>query len=431
LNRENVPEEQRYPARPLIHGDSALGRMTMQKVLAMILAGGKGERLYPLTKDRTKPAVPFGGIYRIIDFTLSNCVNSNVRRIYVLTQYKSISLNRHVQLGWNMFSSQLGEFISVIPAQQRLDESWYKGTADAVFQNFYTLQEEKPDLVLILSGDHVYKMDYNEMIQYHLEKEADLTVGTIQMPSSTSREFGVIEVDDDYRVVGFQEKPEHPRTLPGNPEAILASMGIYVFNTEMMARRLIQDAKRKGSTHDFGRDVIPSMVATGDRVYAFSFWDEERMEPKYWRDVGTLDAYWNANMDLVSVTPQLNLYDFQWPIHTYYAPFPPAKTIHSQTDRAGVAVNSILSGGCIVSGGRVEHSILGPNVHIHSYAEVTDSIILEGVSIGRTARIRRTIMDKGITVPEGMEIGFNLEEDRKKFTVTGTDIVVVPKGMRL
>jgi len=403
----------------------------MQKVLAMILAGGKGERLYPLTKDRTKPAVPFGGIYRIIDFTLSNCVNSNVRRIYVLTQYKSISLNRHVQLGWNMFSSQLGEFISVIPAQQRLDESWYKGTADAVFQNFYTLQEEKPDLVLILSGDHVYKMDYNEMIQYHLEKEADLTVGTIQMPSSTSREFGVIEVDDDYRVVGFQEKPEHPRTLPGNPEAILASMGIYVFNTEMMARRLIQDAKRKGSTHDFGRDVIPSMVATGDRVYAFSFWDEERMEPKYWRDVGTLDAYWNANMDLVSVTPQLNLYDFQWPIHTYYAPFPPAKTIHSQTDRAGVAVNSILSGGCIVSGGRVEHSILGPNVHIHSYAEVTDSIILEGVSIGRNARIRRTIMDKGITVPEGMEIGFKLQEDRKKFTVTGTDIVVVPKGMRL
>ncbi len=403
----------------------------MKKILAMILAGGKGERLYPLTKDRTKPAVPFGGIYRIIDFTLSNCVNSNVRRIYVLTQYKSISLNRHVQLGWNMFSSQLGEFISVIPAQQRLDESWYKGTADAVFQNFYTLQEEKPDLVLILSGDHVYKMDYNEMIQYHLEKEADLTVGTIQMPSSTSREFGVIEVDDDYRVVGFQEKPEHPRTLPGNPKAILASMGIYIFNTEMMVRRLIQDAKRRGSTHDFGRDVIPSMVATRDRVYAFSFWDEERMEPKYWRDVGTLDAYWDANMDLVTVTPQFNLYDFQWPIHTYYAPFPPAKTIHSEADRAGVAVNSILSGGCIVSGGRVEHSILGPNVHIHSYAEVMDSIILEGVSIGRHARIRRTIMDKGITVPEGMQIGFNLEEDRKKFTVTGTDIVVVPKGMRL
>jgi glucose-1-phosphate adenylyltransferase len=402
----------------------------MKKVLAMILAGGKGERLYPLTKDRTKPAVPFGGIYRIIDFTLSNCVNSNIRRIHVLTQYKSISLNRHVQLGWNLFISQLGEFISLIPAQQRLDESWYKGTADAVFQNFYTLQQERPDLVLILSGDHVYKMDYNEMIRYHLEKEAALTVGTIQMPRSTSREFGVIEVDPDYRVIGFQEKPEDPRTLPENPEAILASMGIYVFNTEVLVRRLIQDAKRKGSSHDFGRDVIPSMV-TRDKVYAFNFWDEERMEPKYWRDVGTLDAYWEANMDLVSITPQFNLYDFQWPIHTYYTPFPPAKTLHSGAGGTGVAVNSILSGGCIVNGGRLEHSILGPNVQIHTDAEVMDSIILEGVSIGPRARVRRTIIDKGITVPEGMEIGFNLGKDRKRFTVTDTDIVVVPKGMRL
>lgn len=396
----------------------------------MILAGGKGERLYPLTKDRTKPAVPFGGIYRIIDFTLSNCVNSNIRRIHVLTQYKSISLNRHVQLGWNLFTSQLGEFISLIPAQQRLDESWYRGTADAVFQNFYTLQQERPDLVLILSGDHIYKMDYNEMIQHHLEKEADLTVGTIQMPRSTSREFGVIEVDPDYRVVGFQEKPEDPRTLPGNPEAIVASMGIYVFSTEVLVRRLIQDAKRKESSHDFGRDVIPSMVAR-DKVYAHNFWDEERKEPKYWRDVGTLDAYWEANMDLVSVSPQFNLYDFQWPIHTYYAPFPPAKTVHSDANRTGVAINSILSGGCIVSGGRIEHSILGPNVQIHSYAEVTDSILMEGVSVGRRARIRRAIIDKGITVPEGMVIGFHLDEDRKRFTLSDTDIVAVPKGMRL
>jgi glucose-1-phosphate adenylyltransferase len=402
----------------------------MKKVLAMILAGGKGERLYPLTKDRTKPAVPFGGIYRIIDFTLSNCVNSNIRRIHVLTQYKSISLNRHVQLGWNVFTSQLGEFISLIPAQQRLDESWYRGTADAVFQNFYTLQQERPDLVLILSGDHIYKMDYNEMIQHHREKEADLTVGTIQMPRSTSREFGVIEVDPDYRVVGLQEKPEEPRTLPGNPEAIVASMGIYVFSTEVLVRRLIQDAKRKESSHDFGRDVIPSMVPR-DKVYAHNFWDEERKEPKYWRDVGTLDAYWEANMDLVSVSPQFNLYDFQWPVHTYYAPFPPAKTVHSDANRTGVAINSILSGGCIVSGGRIEHSILGPNVQIHSYAEVTDSILMEGVSVGRRARIRRAIIDKGITVPEGMVIGFNLDEDRKRFTLSDTDIVVVPKGMRL
>jgi len=404
--------------------------MSMKNVLAMILAGGKGERLYPLTKDRTKPAVPFGGIYRIIDFPLSNCVNSNIRKIYVLTQYKSISLNRHIQLGWNLFSSQLGEFISLIPAQQRLDESWYKGTADAIFQNFYTLQQERPDLVLILAGDHIYKMDYSEMIQYHLEKECELTVGTMQMPSSTSREFGVIEVDRDYRIVGFQEKPEHPRTLPENPEAILASMGIYVFNTEILVRRLIEDARRKGSSHDFGRDIIPSMVSR-DKVYAFNFWDEERMEPKYWRDVGTVDAYWEANMDLVSVIPQLNLYDVQWPIHTYYVPFPPAKTLHSDPERTGVAINSILSGGCIVSGSRIENSILSPNVQIHSYAEVMDSIILEGVSIRRHARIRRTIIDKGVTVPERMEIGFNLNEDRKRFTVTDTDIVVIPKGMRL
>jgi glucose-1-phosphate adenylyltransferase len=404
--------------------------MTMKTVLTMVLAGGKGERLYPLTKDRTKPAVPFGGIYRIIDFTLSNCVNSNLRRIYVLTQYKSISLNRHIQLGWNLFSSQLGEFITLIPAQQRLDETWYKGTADAVFQNFYTLQQDRPDLVLILSGDHVYKMDYNEMIRYHLEKEAVLTVGTIQMPSSTSREYGVIEVDHDYRVIGFQEKPGHPRPLPGNPEAILASMGVYVFNTEILVRRLIQDAKQKGSSHDFGRDVIPSMV-TGDRVYAFSFWDEERKEPKYWRDVGTVDAYWEANMDLVSAVPQFNLYDPPWPIHTYYAPFPPARTIHSEDGQTGAAMNSMLSGGCIVSGGRVEHSILGPNVQIHNYAEVTDSIVLEGVSVGRHAKIRRTIIDKGITVPEGIEIGFDLDKDRRRFTVTDTDIVVVPKGLRL
>jgi len=402
----------------------------MKKVLAMILAGGKGERLYPLTKDRTKPAVPFGGIYRIIDFTLSNCVNSNIRKIYVLTQYKSISLNRHIQLGWNLFSSQLGEFISIIPAQQRLDESWYAGTADAIFQNFYTLQQERPDLVLILSGDHIYKMDYNEMIQYHLAKEADLTVGTIQMPSSASREFGVIEVDCDHRVVGFQEKPGHPRTLPDNPEAILASMGIYVFNTEILVRRLMQDTKREGSTHDFGRDVLPSMI-TRDKVYAFNFWDEERMGPRYWRDVGTVDAYWEANMDLISVVPQLNLYDFEWPIHTYYEPFPPAKTVHSEVGRTGVAINSLISGGCIVSGGRVENSVLSPNVQVHSYAEVVDSIIMEGVSIGRHARIRKAIIDKGVTIPEGMEIGFNVDEDRKRFTLTGDDIVVVPKGLKI
>lgn len=399
------------------------------KILAMILAGGRGERLYPLTRDRAKPAVPFGGIYRIIDFTLSNCLHSDIRRIFVLTQYKSTSLHRHIQFGWSILSAPLGEFIEVIPAQQRINEHWYQGTADAIFQNIYTLQQEKPDLVLILSGDHIYKMDYRKMITYHIEKGADLTVGAIRMDRKQSQEFGVIEVDNEWQIIGFQEKPEIPRTIPGDPEGILASMGIYVFRTEILVRRLIEDA-RSESTHDFGRDIIPAMIGK-DRVFAFDFRIGDQGGNGYWRDVGTIDAYFEANMDLVSVTPQLNLYDSQWPILTYQSPNPPAKTVLLEEGRVGTALNSVISNGCIISGGSVIRSILSPRVMIHSYAEVEDSILMEGVDVGRYARVRRSIIDKEVHIPQGMKIGFNLDEDVRRFTVTGSGIVVVPKGIRL
>jgi glucose-1-phosphate adenylyltransferase len=401
----------------------------MMKILAMVLAGGRGERLYPLTRDRAKPAVPFGAIYRIIDFTLSNCIHSEIRRIYALTQYKSTSLHRHIQFGWNILSASLGEFIEAIPAQQRIDEHWYQGTADAFFQNIYTIQQERPDLILILSGDHIYKMDYRKMIDFHVEKKADLTVGAIRMEKRLSREFGVIQVDEEGQVIGFEEKPEEPRTIPGDPEGILASMGVYVFPTEMLVRRLIEDA-RSDSTHDFGKDIIPAMIKK-DRVFALDFRKGDRGGMGYWRDVGTIDAYFEANMDLVSVTPQLNLYDPQWPIFTYQSPDPPAKTVLEEEGRMGTAINSILSNGCIISGGSVKRSVLSPRVVVHSYAEVEDSILLEGVDIGRHAKIRRTIIDKDVQIPPKMEIGYDLDEDAKRFTVTGSGIVVVPRGMRL
>jgi glucose-1-phosphate adenylyltransferase len=399
------------------------------KVLAIILAGGRGERLYPLTRDRAKPAVPFGGIYRIIDFTLSNCINSGIRHIYALTQYKSISLHRHIQLGWSTLSAPLGEFVEVIPAQQRIDEQWYQGTADAIYQNMYTLQEERPDLLLILSGDHIYKMDYRKMIAFHLERKADLTVATIRMDRTLSREFGVIEADGDWRIVGFQEKPEEPRTLPGDPQGILASMGVYVFNIEIMVRRLIDDA-RSDSSHDFGKDIIPAMIQK-DRVFAFDFREGDQGGTGYWRDVGTLDAYFEANMDLVSLTPQLNLYDPQWPILTYQPPYPPAKTVHAEEGRTGTVINSIISNGCIISGGSVKRSVFSPRVRVHSYVDIEDSILLDGVDVGRHAKIRRAIIDKEVHIPEGTKIGYDLEEDAKRFTVNPSGIVVVPKWIRL
>ncbi len=401
----------------------------MKNVLAMILAGGRGERLYPLTRDRAKPAVPFGAIYRIIDFTLSNCINSDIRRIYVLTQYKSTSLNRHIQFGWNVLSVPLGEFIGVIPAQQRIGEQWYQGTADAIFQNIYLLQQDKPDYVLILSGDHIYKMDYRKMMAFHLEKGGDLTVAAIRMNRTLAREFGVIEVDEDRRIVGFEEKPEIPKTIPGDPEGILASMGVYVFDTETLVRRLIEDA-RSESSHDFGKDIIPRMIQK-DKVFAFDFREGDQGRTGYWRDVGTIDAYFDANMDLVSVTPHLNLYDFRWPILTYQVPFPPAKTVLEEEGRAGTALNSILSSGCIISGGTVRRTILSPRVRVHSFANVEDSILLEGVEVGRHARVRRAIIDKEVQIPPGMEVGYDLEEDARRFTVTGSGIVVVPKWIKL
>lgn len=401
----------------------------MKNVLAMILAGGRGERLYPLTRDRAKPAVPFGAIYRIIDFTLSNCINSNIRKIYILTQYKSISLERHIKLGWNILPPILGEFIGLIQAQQRINEKWYQGTADAIYQNIYTLQEERPEHVLILSGDHIYKMDYQKMIKYHLEKGADLTVSAIRMDRRFSRDFGVIEIDNDWRIIGFQEKPDEPKTIPDDSNSILASMGIYLFRTEVLVKRLIEDA-RSDSSHDFGRDVIPSMIGK-DKVYAFDFIQSDPGGVGYWRDVGTIDAYFEANMDLVSITPKLNLYDKKWPILTYNPPYPPAKTVHDEKGRVGTAINSIISGGCIISGGNVRRSILSPRVTIHSYSEVEDSILLDGVDIGRSTKIRRTIIDKGVRIPEGFTIGYDLDKDSKIFTVTQSGIVVVPKWIRL
>ena len=402
----------------------------MKKVLAIILAGGKGERLYPLTRDRTKPAVPFGAIYRIIDFTLSNCINSNLRKIYILSQYKSLSLSRHTQLGWNILSSTLGEFITVVPAQQRINEQWYKGTADAIYQNIYLLQKDPPELTLILAGDHVYKMDYREILDFHREKSADVTIATVEVDKELSKEFGVIQVDSDYRIKGFQEKPDCPQTIPGKPDKILASMGIYVFNTEFMVRKLIEDAK-KSTSHDFGKDIIPRLISE-KRVFAFNFVDD-RGDAKYWRDVGTIEAYFESNMDLVSVSPLLNLYDPDWPIHTYHGPFPPAKTVFDESNgefRKGTALESIISGGCIISGGEVKRSLVSPDVRVDSFATVEESILLEGVRVGEGARVKKTIIDKHSEIPPGMEIGYNLEGDAKRFTVTTSGIVVVPKGFR-
>lgn len=396
----------------------------------MVLAGGEGQRLYPLTKDRAKPAVPFGGIYRIIDFTLSNCLNSGFHKIVILTQYKSLSLDRHIQLGWwNLFNYHLDEYIDIIPPQMRVSDQWYRGTADAIYQNIYTLEREHPEKVLILGGDHVYKMDYRKMLSYHIEKQADLTVGAVEVPIEESHRFGVLQVDETNQILGFQEKPSSPEPMPSDPTKILASMGIYLFDTEILVRRIIEDAK-KDTTHDFGKDVIPAMVGK-DKVYAYSFEDENQKPIKYWRDIGTLDAYWEANMDLVAVDPLFNLYDKHWPIRTFQEQFPPAKTVLSNGEFRGVALDSLVSPGCILSGARVIHSVLSPDVRIEFGSEVIDSVVMDGVRIGKDVKIKRAIIDKGVVVPDGTLIGYNLEEDRRHFTVTEKGIVVVPKEMPL
>lgn len=406
----------------------------MKKVLTFIMAGGKGERLLPLTKDRTKPAVPFGGIYRIIDFTLSNCINSGLRRIYVLTQYKSASLQRHIRLGWNFLPSELDQFIELLPAQQRVSDTWYLGTADAIYQNLYTTGMDEPDEVLILAGDHVYKMNYYSMIDFHREVNADLTVGVVEIGKEHAPHLGVVEVDSMGRVKGFEEKPKNPKTISHNPDRVYASMGIYVFKHNVLIQELLEDNKRQGSNHDFGKDIIPSMHKKGLSIAAYNFIDENKKEAKHWRDIGTIDAYYEANMDLVQVDPVFNLYDKDWPIRTCQEQFPPAKTVFAGdevTGRIGLALDSIVSGGCIISGGRVQRSILSPNVRINSYSQVYDSILMEGVNVGRYAKVRRAIIDKDVFIPQGMVIGYDLEEDRKRFYVSDHGVVVVAKGTEI
>ncbi|MFA5004568.1 MAG: glucose-1-phosphate adenylyltransferase [Candidatus Omnitrophota bacterium] len=402
----------------------------MRKVLTFIMVGGKGERLLPLTKDRTKPAVPFGGIYRIIDFTLSNCINSGLRKIYLLSQYKSASLQRHIRLGWNFLPSELGQFIEMLPAQQRVGDSWYLGTANALYQNLYTLEMDRPDEVLILAGDHIYKMNYYSMIDYHRDQNADLTVGVVEINKNKSKHLGVVEVDTAGKIVGFQEKPANPKTIIDKPDKIYGSMGIYVFNNSILEKELTEDSKNAKSSHDFGKDIIPQMLKKNMKVVVYNFRDENNKEA-YWRDIGTIDAYYDANMGLIQANPDFNLYDQDWPVRTYQEQYPPVKTVHSgeqEKGRVGLVLDSIVSEGCVVSGGRVQHSILSPNVRINSFSEVYDSILMEGVNVGRHAKIKRAIIDKDVSIPQGVVIGYDLDEDKKRFFVSDSGIVVVAKG---
>jgi glucose-1-phosphate adenylyltransferase len=399
--------------------------MEPDDTLVILLAGGAGERLFPLTKERAKPAVHFGGPYRIIDFTLSNCINSGLRRIFIATQYKSLSLNRHVRMAWNVVSEELGEFIEILPPQKRVGEHWYLGTADAVFQNLYSIEREAPSHVIVLSGDHVYKMDYSRMLRFHRDKGADVTLATIEIPVSDGRRFGIVAIDGTERVTGFLEKPVSPPSIPGNPGTALASMGIYVFSADVLVRALEEDAARPDSQHDFGKDIIPALIHSSP-VYSYRFYDENKKSAKYWRDIGTLDAYYDASMDLCHVTPEFNLYDPEWPLRTYQPQAPPAKFVFGEEGRrCGQAIDSIISSGCIVSGSRVTGSILCPNVRVHSFCTIDQTILMQGVRVGRHARIRRAIIDRDVLIPRGARIGYDLEEDRRRHTVTEGGVVVV------
>jgi glucose-1-phosphate adenylyltransferase len=408
-------------------------RQLVRDTLTLILAGGQGERLYPLTRDRSKPSVPFGSAYRIIDFTLSNCINSGLRQIYVLTQYKSFSLDKHLQRGWNIFSYEGGEFLYRIPPQHRVGQKWYQGTADAVYQNIYLLERRRPAHVLVLSGDHIYRMDYGELLRFHAGHEACMTLSAAVVPRAGAHEFGILEVDENWKVVGFEEKPSDPRTIPGDPDHCLVNMGVYIFDTERLVRELSQDVKRNDSRHDFGRDIIPSLVECGE-VFAFPFRDPETLEPRYWRDIGTLDSFYTANMDLVSRQPRLDLYDPDWLFRAWQPPYPPCKAVHGFTEDGtlpGIVEDSIVGVGAVISGGHVERSLLGRGVRVNSYSRVSDSILMDHVEIGRYAKVQRSIIDKSVIVPEGMQIGFDLEQDRRLFNVSADGIVVVPKGMDL
>jgi glucose-1-phosphate adenylyltransferase len=403
------------------------------KVLTLIMAGGKGSRLEPLTTERAKPAVPFGGIYRIIDFALSNCINSDLRRMLILTQYKSGSLDRHINQGWRFLNRHLNEFIDILPPQQRLSEDWYMGTADAVYQNIYSIEQHSADHILILSGDHIYTMDYREMLRNHVETNADATIGCLPVSLGEAREFGVMSIDGDRRVTKFNEKPESPEAMPGDPDRALASTGIYIFKTDFLLEQLCQDATNPESSRDFGKNIIPAIINT-HKVQAFPFEDPKTGNAIYWRDVGTLEAYYEANMDLIATTPALDLYDHSWPIRTYFPPLPPPKFVFqtqagdSQPERKGHALDSLVSSGCIVSGGQVNRCILSRGVRVNSWATVNDSILLPDVKIGRNAKVQRAIIDRGVVIPEGAEVGFDrVADEARGFTVTESGITVVPQ----
>jgi glucose-1-phosphate adenylyltransferase len=396
----------------------------IDETIVIVLAGGAGERLYPLTRERAKPAVYFGGPYRIIDFALSNCVNSGLRRIFIATQYKSLSLNRHIRMGWSIVSEELGEFVEILPPQKRVSEHWYQGTADAVYQNLYSILRENSRHLVVLSGDHVYKMDYARMLRTHEERGAAVTLATIEVPIADGRRFGVIAVDETERVTGFEEKPAAPVPAPGSPDLALASMGVYIFDTDVLVRALESDATQP-TKHDFGKDIIPALIHQVP-VYSYRFYDENKKSSKYWRDIGTLDAYFEANMDLCQVNPEFNLYDPEWPLRTHQTQAPPAKFVFAEEGRrCGQALDSVISPGCIVSGSSIYGSVLCPNVRVHSFCHIDQCILMPGVRIGRHARIRRAIIDRDVLIPRGALIGYDAEEDRRRHTVTESGIVVV------
>ncbi len=407
------------------------GSSVLRDTITVILAGGQGERLAPLTLFRGKPAVPFGGKYRIIDFALSNCLNSGFRRVYVLTQYKSDSLNMHLYEAWSIFNPELGEFIYSVPPQRKLNNEWYLGTANAIHQNLNLVSDKKAKWVLILGGDHIYKMDYLKFIDNHISKKADLSISSIVVSKDEASRFGIIGVDENYNVKSFIEKPEKPPEIPDNPGNSFVNMGIYVFNANVLREVLHEMEAKRIKNHDFGQDVIPYMINAGLKVVAYKFLDENKKSQPYWKDIGTIDSYYAANMDLISVIPEFNLYDPDWPLRTHQHQYPPAKTVSHEGERVGRTLNSLVCDGTIVSGGLVERSLLGPNVKINSYSYVTDSIIMNNVVVGRHARIRRAIIDKNVTIPEGYEIGFDPDGDKKKFTVSETGIVVISKNMIL
>ena len=404
----------------------------MKDTLGVLLAGGAGERLFPLTRDRAKPAVPFGGNYRIIDITLSNCINSDLRRVYILTQYKALSLNRHIREGWTgIVAQELGEFIEILPPMQRVSANWYMGTADAVYQNIYSIGAEQPKHVLILSGDHIYKMNYGLMLEHHNDSGADVTLATLPIrPDEVSR-FGVVEVSRSGEVIGFQEKPKTTNLRsPFNPTMVDASMGIYLFNTDVLLPALMKDAEDPNSKHDFGHNILPGILGRY-KISAYNFVDENKQNALYWRDVGTLEAYFDANMDVASVSPIFNLYDKAWPMRTRQRQYPPAKFVFGEPGRTGMAINSVISAGCIVSGAVVRNSVLSQDVRVNSYAEVESSIIFTHVDIGRHCRIRRAIIDRDVHLPEGTVIGYDREEDRRNYFVTQSGLTVVTRDYSL